>query len=168
MLTTLNFKSGLFAGILDEGEDAIFLEKSKFEQMLNTFAEVITPEEAPAVAPVPDVETPAAAPEPEPSAAPVAAEASDVETPESTKLSTTVHNSEPSEPTTPHEVINQGINFLKGLSDILSDEHKTEELINTIVRTDAQTGETAIHIPVSDKATVSKIFTTLGKLFSAQ
>jgi superfamily II DNA or RNA helicase len=168
MLTTLNFKSGLFAGILDEGEDAIFLEKSKFEQMLNTFAEVITPEEAPAPAPVPAAESPATAPDPEPSTAPVAAETSDVETPESTKLSTTVHNSEPSEPTTPHEVINQGINFLKGLSDILSDEHKTEELINTIVRTDAQTGETAIHIPVSDKATVSKIFTTLGKLFSAQ
>jgi hypothetical protein len=153
---------------LDEGEDAIFLEKSKFEQMLNTFAEVITPEVAPASAPVPAAESPATAPAPEPSAAPVAAEASDVETPEPTKLSTTVHNSETSEPTTPHEVINQGINVLKSLSDILSDEHKTEELINTIVRTDAQTGETAIHIPVSDKATVSKIFTTLGKLFGAQ
>ncbi len=41
MLDTLNFKSSLFEGILDDGADSIFLEDSKFDKMMNTI-ETIT------------------------------------------------------------------------------------------------------------------------------
>jgi SNF2 family DNA or RNA helicase len=150
MLSTLNFKSNLSAGILDAGEDAIFLDRGKFEQLLNALDEVVSPEAEPS----PAVPESSEMPQPKP-------------TP-STELSTPVQNPETSADMSPQEIINQGVTFLKGLSDILSDERRTEALINTLVHTDAKTGETAIHIPVADKATVTKLFSTLGKLFAAQ
>ena len=36
MLSTLNFKTSLFEGVLDNGEDTIFLEDSKFDKMMDS------------------------------------------------------------------------------------------------------------------------------------
>ena len=36
MLSTLNFKTSLFEGILDNGEDTIFLEDSKFDKIMDS------------------------------------------------------------------------------------------------------------------------------------
>jgi superfamily II DNA/RNA helicase len=181
MLLTLNFKSELFAGILDAGEDTVFLENSKFDKIINTFAEVIEPEAEAET----DTDTGADSepqPQPEESAKPTDASTSSNDSESSAKEQPTKHAQPASQPNAPatadghrhsatksseaNDVINQGLSFFKGLSDILSDENKTKELVNTIVRTDKNTGETAIHIPVTDKETVQKVFSTLSKLFA--
>ncbi len=203
MLSTLNFKSEMFAGILDAGEDSIFLENSKIDKILTTFSEVIEPENSDNNKCEPkdtkpsdkddvsektsrqvtsehieavenDTNLIAVSPQPL-----EATEVQDSEVKEGSNQDKPSETNETNIPahtesrisksseTSPNEVINQGISLLKGLSDILSDEKKTTELVNSIVKTDPQTGVTAIHIPVSDKTTVSKIFTTLSKLFNA-
>ncbi len=181
MLLTLNFKSELFAGILDAGEDTVFLENSKFDKIINTFAEVIEPEAEAET----DTDTGADSepqPHPEESAKPTDASTSSNDSESSAKEQPAKHAQPASQPNAPatadshrhsatksseaNDVINQGLSFFKGLSDILSDENKTKELVNTIVRTDKNTGETAIHIPVTDKETVQKVFSTLSKLFA--
>jgi superfamily II DNA/RNA helicase len=149
MLSTLNFKSGLFAGILDAGEDAIFLENSKFDKIIDTFADVVEPtqQDAPQSEAQPKVQSES----------------------QQQPQATTSDSQQPSSQAgcqQTSDVINQGITFFKGLSEILSDEAKTKELVDTIVHTDESTGETAIHIPVSDKATVQTIFTALSKFFA--
>lgn len=45
MLSTLNFKTSLFEGILDNGEDTIFLENSKFDKMMDSLKVVAEPSE---------------------------------------------------------------------------------------------------------------------------
>lgn len=42
MLSTLNFKSNLAAGILDGGDDAVFVENSKFDKIVETVDSVIS------------------------------------------------------------------------------------------------------------------------------
>jgi superfamily II DNA or RNA helicase len=155
MLSTLNFKSGLFAGILDAGEDAIFLENSKFDKIIDTFADVVEPTQqdepqAESQSEVQSSNSHKAESQQQPQAS----------TSDNKQLSSQAGRQQTS------DVINQGITFFKGLSEILSDEAKTKELVDTIVHTDESTGETAIHIPVSDKATVQTIFSALSKLFA--
>jgi superfamily II DNA/RNA helicase len=202
MLSTLNFKSGLFAGILDAGEDAIFLENSKFDKIVDTFADVVEPtqQDAPQSETQPEVQSESqsealceprpesqaqsdSATEPQPEQPQVAEPASTLKQVPAPEQSSNSHKAEsqqqpqastsdsqqPSSQTGRQQagdVINQGITFFKGLSEILSDEAKTKELVDTIVHTDESTGETAIHIPVSDKATVQTIFSALSKLFA--
>lgn len=47
----------------------------------------------------------------------------------------------------------------------LQSAEKTEQLVNTLVHTDEQTGETTLRIPVADKQTVRNILGMIGKLF---
>lgn len=51
MLSTLNFKTSLFEGVLDHGEDSIFLEDSKFDKLMSTIEEVTSVDEADASEP---------------------------------------------------------------------------------------------------------------------
>lgn len=46
MLSTLNFKSSLFSGILDNGEDTIFLEDSKLDKIMENIRVMTEPSEA--------------------------------------------------------------------------------------------------------------------------
>jgi hypothetical protein len=168
MLSTLNFKSEMFAGILDAGEDAIFLDNNKFEKIVNAYAEVVEPIDEAESDQLQSV-----------NGMPVIGDKVKYGTEQHPGRNTERVNandgkSQVSRPSSkdnetassPNEVISQGLNFFKGLSEILSDESKTKELVDTIIRTDETTGETAIHIPVSDKKTVQNIFSTLSKLFS--
>lgn len=174
MLSTLNFKSEMFAGILDAGEDMVFIENSKFEKIINTFSEIVEPEtetnQHEEEVPTPEQTDSAPIPEsPHVSDNSQSTDKSQIANVAQHRASETSPRKSDNKPTdtTPNDVINHGISFLNGLSTILSDKHKTEELLNAIVKTDSATGETAIHIPVADKATVANIFTALGKLFSA-
>ena len=45
MLTTLDFKTGLAEGILDNGEDAIFLEQKKFDKIVETIESAVAPDD---------------------------------------------------------------------------------------------------------------------------
>lgn len=147
MLDKLRFKSAMFEGVLDNGQDAIFLgEGSKLTQMMDTLGEMMEEAEKPTEPVVTDETT-----------EPTISEAS--ERP-ARKESTA-----PEAPAAPKDLIAQGITFLGGLAATLKSPEATEQLIETLVETDAETGKTSLRIPVPDKQTVRNILNVVGKLF---
>lgn len=44
----------------------------------------------------------------------------------------------------------------------------TQQLVDSIVKVDEQTGETSLHIPVPDKESVANILNMVGKLFEGK
>ena len=148
MLDKLRFKSAMFEGVLDNGQDTIFLsEGSKFSQMMDTLGEMVEETEKPAEQQVDTEETTEQA---------------------STGTDTTETSAEPQRPqvpTTPQDLIAQGTSFLSGLAATLKSPEATEQLVNSLVETDAETGQTSLKIPVPDKQTVRNLLDIVGKLF---
>ena len=177
MLGKLRFKSAMFEGVLDGGEDTIFLSnESKFTAMMDTLGEVMEEEEQ-----KPDIPTaPAdsldddAASEPEPvkDEAPEAA-ASEEEVPDASVVADDSDTpvapptpKAPAVPRQPQELVAQGISFLSGLAQTLQSPEATQQLVDSIVETNAETGESHLRIPVPDKQTVSTLLSLVGKLFA--
>ena len=71
----------------------------------------------------------------------------------------------PQVPTTPKDLIAQGASFLSGLAATLKSPEATEQLVNSLIETDAETGQTSLKIPVPDKQTVRNLLDIVGKLF---
>lgn len=184
MLSTLNFKSSLFEGILDNGEDTIFLEDSKLEKIMDSIKVMATPAEteeesggqleeekllAPeesvpgdeeGLPPVDDVEPMLPFEEDEPSgqaAASVAASESSY-----TPGEATANADEP------ELLIRQGLSFLGGLARTLKSAEATRKLVDSLVEENPQTGETTLRIPVSDKESVVDLLSLFGKLMGGK
>ena len=66
--------------------------------------------------------------------------------------------------TNPKDLVSQGVSFLSGLVQTLSDPESTEQLVNTLVKEDPDTGKTSVNIPVPDKQSVRNLFTMIGQL----
>jgi len=175
MLDKLRFKSAMFEGVLDGGDDTIFLgNESKFTAMMDTLGEVLEEEEQ-----KPDAAKPAHAVDPdemEPEKETPPTEEEGERKPEDV----VVVDDEASIPTTagadqappsrlatpPQELVAQGISFLTGLAQTLQSPEATERLVDSLVETNPETGESQLHIPVPDKQSVSTLLNMLGKLFA--
>ena len=128
----------MFEGVLDNGEDTIFLSnETKFTAMMDTLGEVLEEEKL----------------------QPAAPEVSDTEADETEP---SVHSA----PRQPQELVAQGISFLSGLAQTLQSPEATQQLVDTLVDTDEETGESHLRIPVPDKQTVQTLLNFVGKLFS--
>ena len=173
MLGKLRFKTAMFEGVLDNGEDAIFLgNETKFTAMMDTLGEVLEEEkQQPAAPEVSDTE----ADEPEP----LKEESSQSEdstnqntlaqqdqTEEKTVPSSSSVSSTHSAPCQPQELVAQGISFFSGLAQALQSPEATQQLVDTLVETNAETGESHLRLPVPDKQTVQTLLNFVGKLFS--
>lgn len=172
MLGKLRFKTAMFEGVLDNGEDTIFLgNETKFTAMMDTLGEVLEEEKQQPAPEVSDTE----ADEPEPlkeelskSEEPtnqntlVQQDQSEEETVSSSSSTSSAH----SVPRQPQELVAQGISFLSGLAQTLQSPEATQQLVDTLVDTDAETGESHLRIPVPDKQTVQTLLNFVGKLFS--
>ena len=159
MLGKLRFKTAMFEGVLDNGEDTIFLgNESKFTAMMDTLGEVLDDDEKTgnvtgqtSVDDIADEPEPVKEPEPVQEEEPVKEEEPVQEEPES--------------PGSPKELVAQGISFLSGLAATLKSPEATAQLVETLVETDAETGKTSLRIPVPDKQTVRNLLDVVGKLF---
>ena len=148
MLDKLRFKSAMFEGVLDNGQDTIFLsEGSKFSQMMDTLGEMVEETEKPTEQQVTIEET-----------TEQASTGTDI-------VETSADPQHPQVPTTPQDLIAQGTSFLSGLAATLKSPEATEQLVNSLVETDAETGQTSLKIPVPDKQTVRNLLDIVGKLF---
>ena len=202
MLGKLRFKTAMFEGVLDNGEDTIFLgNESKFTAMMDTLGEVFeeekrvcaddkgdlqSPVSAHAAAPsapvgaseVPASSSPArisfvddnAADEPEPvketdSESPFAPEVSETSEAPDVPDAPVAPKTQSHAPRQPKELVAQGITFLSGLAETLKSPEATAQLVETLVETDAETGQTSLRIPVPDKQTVRNLLDIVGKLF---
>ena len=179
MLSTLNFKTSLFEGVLDNGEDTIFLEDSKFDKMMDSLKVVVEPSEEmddthnrmagssidlndneEKVVPKPDgLQTTDVD----------SSVLSEEETPEegATEVSTERNHSVSSAENNPEQLLQQGFSFLSGLARTLSSPEATQKLVDSIVEEDKETGQVSIRIPVSDKESVTGILNLFGKLLVA-
>jgi hypothetical protein len=195
MLGKLRFKTAMFEGVLDNGEDTIFLgNETKFTAMMDTLGEVLEEEKQPVDVPTETEEAtnaPSSAPsmpvgfpdsdtanEPEPlkDASTDAEPAANVPAgfPDGDDTDETATNKEASlknyegthsAPRQPQELVAQGISFLSGLAQTLQSPEATQQLVDTIVETNAETGESHLRIPVPDKQTVQNLLAFVGKFF---
>lgn len=78
------------------------------------------------------------------------------------------HNTTVTPSATPEELVTQGVSFLSGLAQTLQSPEATERLVNTLVETNEQTGESILRIPVPDKQTVTSLLSLVGKLFGGK
>ena len=173
MLGKLRFKTAMFEGVLDNGEDTIFLgNETKFTAMMDTLGEVLEEEkQQPAAPEVSDTE--ADEQEPLKEESPKSEESTNQNTlaqqdqsEKETVFSSSSTSSAHSAPRQPQELVAQGISFLSGLAQTLQSPEATQQLVDTLVDTDAETGESHLRIPVPDKQTVQTLLNFVGKLFS--
>lgn len=191
MLGKLRFKSSMFEGVLDGGEDTIFATENRFKKMMDNLCETInnSPETAQSEPPIDKEETEQNIEDTKPDDSDgfedIPAENDDyeedivsgitdkaantaVQQTENNDIQPPRHtNNSPNRGTmsSPKHIVEQGVAFLSGLSEILKSPQSTKEFIDSIVEEDRNTGETHIKIPVPDKNTVAQLLELAGKLF---
>ena len=186
MLSTLKFKSNLAAGILDGGDDAVFVENSKFDRIVETIDSVVSDSAAPdAEEPKQDAqpavheeapERPADETEPETaSAQETAADASagGVEPAMPRRADGSgAENRVPSKPGCPagraeaREAVAAGVSALGRIAEMLRDPESTRALADALVKEDPETGQASLNIPVPDKSTVVNILSAFATLLN--
>lgn len=165
MLGKLRFKTSMFEGVLDDGEDSIFISDDKFTKMMEAVSGIMEEvktenkkdwtnqditeegEEKNNKANTPEVKA-----EPD--------KAKDISSIAPHSATTVTHR-----PAEPKDLVAQGVSFLSGLAETLKSPEATAQLVDSIVEKDEQTGETSIKIPVESKETVSNLLNLIGKLF---
>ena len=182
MVGKLRFKTSMFEGVLDDGEDSVFISDDKFTKMMETVSGMVEEEEEAASSvtesgDVSDAST-ISVDEEEKNEGDRDAESSNeiaVYTTENyPKATADTEKTEtvPSERTVSHrasqpkELVAQGVSFLSGLAETLKSPEATAQLVDSIVEKDEQTGETTIKIPVESKEIVSNLLNLIGKLFA--
>ena len=142
MLAKLKFKTDLFDGVLNGGEDEVFLDNNKLETLVNDlgFGEEAAGRERESTfetfESVEKLEEPGTSEEPE----------AEIETPSA------------------EELINQGVAFLGGLMQTLKQPESARRLVEALVKEDPATGQASINIPVPGKESVLQFVSLLGKL----
>lgn len=172
MLSTLNFKTSLFEGILDNGEDTIFLEDSKFDKIMDSIKVVADSSEM-----ANDTGT-------DGSNIDLADKEEKVEKTADKEVITELLESQEEEQVLqqepkervkstvseieehPVQLVQQGLTFLSGLARTLSSPEATQKLVDSIIEEDKETGQTTLRIPVPDKESVTGILNLFGKLLA--
>ena len=186
MLSTLNFKSSLFEGIFDGGNDTVVLDDSRLGKVLEGVSEYL---EAPSeTAPSDDLDEPmeasaAASGFPNPEYEGTLTPDPDIETDgvctdddgtvdsivgtgsgEEADGWTSAKDGAPGGVIAPEALVSQGVAFLSGLAETLRSEEGVKKLTDTLVAADPETGKSELRIPVPDKDTVAGILGLFGKL----
>ena len=190
MIAKLRFKSSMFEGVLDGGDDTVFVSDDKFKKFMEDLSCVMDDTPEPPVVEYVDDETEekTADTHNNETEGQTADNADHEETkemstePAETKTATATPSDEGSEePDTqtnppanrhadatktqsPKQLISQGVSFLTGLAETLKSEEATRQLVDNIVEVDEKTGEVNVKIPVASKQTVMQLFSLLGKL----
>lgn len=163
MLDVISFKSSLAEGILDAGEDAIFLEESKFKKFMSSMDDMLATdkeeEQKPVVEPVEeDVRQPEKEQEKE----------RQLELFDDEKTEPEADKAFEEEPVAqvPEEenILAQGLKFLGKLSETLSDTESTRKLVASVTEKDKKTGKTYLKVPVEDEKMIENAVTLIGKV----
>lgn len=191
MLSTLSFKSNLAAGILDGGDDAVFLENKKFEKIVEVVDGVVNDTakgaEQNTASPVgTDADAEVAARTVEethggPSTAektPAGSESSNGSSPVALHTINSPAENEPGDLSDKpavsksrdevRDVVSQGLKALGNIADILRKPEGAAVVADALVKEDPTTGETTLNIPVPDKATVVNILSAFSMLLNKQ
>ncbi len=178
MTELLKFKSSLAAGILDRGEDVIFLEESKFKKLMSTVEKMVPGQTEGVVAREEEMKSeksdlkgvlePGLSSEEIGPKAPSLfdgpdADKDDITAATASEKKNSQHEMTPG-PAEPGELLRQGMSFLSGLAGTLNDPEATRRLIDTVVQEDKEDGKTYLKIPVESTKTVENILGMIGSL----
>lgn len=156
MLSTLNFKTSLFEGILDNGEDSILLEDSKLDKIMESLQAVVSPVEESRNDAAKTIDLQECEQQRECKPEPCTREENNA----------TEKNPDNLQKKAPEEIIQQGISFFKNLADALRTPESTSQLVDSLVEEDKNTGKTTLRIPIPDKESVVNALQAIGKLFN--
>ena len=187
MLGKLRFKTSMFEGVLDDGEDSVFITDDKFSKMMETVSGMV--EENEETEKVKDADSNNVKDSECQTETPKAEEGFTTINPEEleTDKSRNEHKSDENKEdisiqqhtssspnresvsnhlNQPKDLVAQGVSFLSGLAETLKSPEATAQLVDSIIEKDEETGETSIKIPVESKETVSNLLNLIGKLFA--
>ena len=168
MLSTLDFKTSLFEGILDNGEDCVFLENSKLDKIMESISSVVDlpssggAEEEPGAVCVGEQEEPSAFPD-------LAAETARVAEPDLFAFASDAAEEESGgqpQVSDAGKLVEQGLSFFGALAQTIKSPEATSRLVDELVEEDRTTGKTTLRIPVPDKECVADLLRLAGKLLS--
>ena len=166
MIARLKFKSSLFEGALDGGEDTIFANDDKFKGIMSLVADSVEEDTSSGVLPCTPMEAPEETEAPRKDLTPSTQTSLFSEVSGESDLSD--HSDLPDKPSSsPTDLINQGTTFLSNLVQTLSSPEQTKQLLDTLVHEDPATGQTSIRIPVPDRQTVQNLFSLLGQFLAS-
>ena len=171
MLDVLKFKKGVAAGILDGGDNNIFLGEDRFNQFMRSVESVTsglsseqtiydTQEERETekqLAVTPD----GTITEIEPAEEEISMQAND-DGKNHGQLSLPFNISETSNE---EEILEKGAGFLEGLLNILSNPESTERLVNRITETDKETGQAYLKLPINNTGMIENALKLISGLF---
>lgn len=174
MLDQLKFKSAMAAGILDNGEGMVFLGESKFNELMKQVSGLTTETASPQLSTEQDKKEESIKFAPKDGVTETSntnqlvddkLKKSEVEFSDKEPVSngqgrdTSTGNSET------EELVQAGASFFGKLLETLSDQSKTEKLVESIVKKDEKTGETYLKIPVKNQELLETGIKMLGQLF---
>ena len=166
MIARLKFKSSLFEGALDGGEDTIFANDDKFKGIMSLVADYVEEDTSSGVLPCTPMEAPEETEAPRKDLTPSTQTNLFSEVSGESDLSD--HSDLSDKPSSsPTDLINQGTTFLSNLVQTLSSPEQTKQLLDTLVHEDPATGQTSIRIPVPDRQTVQNLFSLLGQFLAS-
>ena len=187
MLGKLRFKTSMFEGVLDDGEDSVFITDDKFSKMMETVSGMVEENEKTEKVKdadsnnVKDSEGQTETPKVEEDFTTI--NPGELETDKSRNEHKSDENKEDisiqqhtssslnresvsNRSNQPKDLVAQGVSFLSGLAETLKSPEATAQLVDSIIEKDEETGETSIKIPVESKETVSNLLNLIGKLFA--
>jgi len=178
MIGVLNFKSSLFDGILNDGEDSIFMGEDKFREFMKTVEGITGANHEEGTV---DIQIPSD----------IEAETEELQLSDSVQdkpdqkeegvirdipgdddvpgSETEASVSQPLAPETPDPaaLIAGGLSFLSGLSRTFSSPEATQKLVSSLVDKDPASGKTYLKIPVENEQVVTDALKLFGQLFQA-
>jgi len=175
MLSVLSFKKGLSEGILDQGDNTIFMGDSKFKILMNSVEEIIVSESS-TVNQSPDDEVD----ETQDVSAHIY-EGDSVDKPVQQQEipfqqsflgdDDVIQQDEATEKAqveagTPADLIQTGISFLGKLTQTLSSPEATQKLVSSIVQRDEKDGKTYLKIPVENEKVIENALALLAEIFN--
>jgi SNF2 family DNA or RNA helicase len=170
MLDVLKFKKGIADGILDGGDNNIFLGEDRFNQFMKSVESVTSG--LPSVASTFDIKeeietekqlavmSDGTITEVESAEEEILQQASDGINLNQTSGETNIYEVSKEE-----EIIEKGNSFLEGLLNILRNPESTERLVNKITETDKETGQTYLKLPINNTGIVENALKLISSLF---
>lgn len=181
MIDKLRFKQDMFAGVLDGGEDAIFVE-SNLTKIASFLGEIIDTEQDTSEESITDEDLesevddanididddfdfnePDEYPQEDDDDDEIDAPTAEPHESQSEAQSESATQSPAAAPA-PDNLIKQGLSFFAGLAQTLQSPEATDRLLNNIVKTDRESGQAYLNIPVPDRDTVKQALSLLTKL----
>lgn len=174
MLDVLSFKSSLAKGILDHGDDSIFMEDSKFKQFMKSVENMVEVKGEPSM-PLADKEDmleesdlgerDSVNTKKKSKGGKQLSFIGDDDIEEETEKKAATNQAAPQ--TSAEDLIAVGMNFFGKLAHTLSDKEATEKLVSSLVEKDKDTGKSYVKIPIEDKKTMENAINLISGFLKA-